>query len=65
MAIGKTTGLAMVHFAVAFGVASMATGRPVIGGLLALVEPTVDADAFHLHEQTLQGATARRATPAV
>ncbi len=51
MAIKKTMSFAVVHFGVAFSVATALTGSPLIGGLIALVEPAVNTVAYYLHEQ--------------
>lgn len=61
MAIRKTMSFAAVHFTVAFGVAWAVTGSPVLGGVLALVEPLVNTLAFYAHEQYWQLAADRRA----
>lgn len=51
MALNKTASFAVVHFGVAFGVATVLTGSPLIGGLIALVEPAINTVAYYLHEQ--------------
>jgi uncharacterized membrane protein len=51
MALKKTMSFAVVHFGVAFGVATVLTGSPLIGGLIALVEPAINTVAYYLHEQ--------------
>jgi uncharacterized membrane protein len=61
MAIKKTMSFAAVHFTVAFCVAWAVTGSPVIGGVLALVEPLVNTCAFYVHEQYWQLVAVRRA----
>jgi len=60
MALKKTMTFAVVHFGVAFSVATLLTGSPLIGGLIALVEPAVNTVAYYLHEQAwrMAGATA-------
>lgn len=50
----KTATFACIHFAVAFSVGWIVTGSPVIGGVLALVEPMVNTVAFYLHERVWQ-----------
>jgi len=64
MAMKKTMSFALVHFIVAFSVAWAVTGSPVIGGLLAVVEPAVNTVAFYVHEQAWQLAGARRTAAA-
>lgn len=51
MAIKKTMTFAVVHFGVAFSVATALTGSPLIGGLIALVEPAINTVAYYVHEQ--------------
>lgn len=50
----KTVTFAIIHFTVAFGVGWMVTGSPVIGGVLAVIEPLVNTVAFYLHERVWQ-----------
>jgi uncharacterized membrane protein len=50
----KTVTFACIHFTVAFSVAWAVTGSPVIGGVLAVVEPMVNTVAFYLHERVWQ-----------
>ena len=52
MQIGmKTLTFAITHFSVAFSVAWWLTGSPVIGGLIALVEPAINTVAYVIHEK--------------
>jgi len=60
MAAQKTVTFACIHFMVAFGVAWVVTGSPVLGGVLAVVEPLVNTVAFYLHERLWQRARDRR-----
>lgn len=46
----KTMTFAVLHFTVAFTVAYLLTGSLLIGGLMALVEPTINTVAFYFHE---------------
>ena len=62
MALKKTMSFAVVHFTVAFSVATALTGSPLIGGLIALVEPAVNTVAYYLHEQAWRLATRGGAT---
>lgn len=59
----KTMTFAVMHFAIAFGVAWALTGSFVVGGAVALVEPAVNTVAFHLHERLWQRHEARRSAP--
>jgi uncharacterized membrane protein len=63
MALKKTMTFAVVHFCVAFSVASLLTGSALVGGLIALVEPAINTVAFYLHEQAWRVA-GHRAAPA-
>ena len=46
----KTITFAVMHFAVAFTVAYLLTGSVVVGGAVALVEPSINTVAFYFHE---------------
>ncbi len=61
MVLKKTLSFAIVHFSVAFGVATALTGSPLIGGLIALVEPALNTVAYYLHEQLWRLAGPRAA----
>lgn len=62
MALKKTMSFAVVHFGVAFSVATVLTGSPLIGGLIALVEPAINTVAYFLHEQAWRLAARGGAT---
>lgn len=47
----KTVSFAAVHFTVAFSLAYLLTGSVLVGGALALLEPTVNTMAYHVHER--------------
>lgn len=47
----KTASFAALHFTVAFSVAWALTGSPLIGGAVALIEPTINTIVFHFHER--------------
>ncbi|WP_455204389.1 DUF2061 domain-containing protein [Kaarinaea lacus] len=47
----KTMSFAVVHFTVAFSVGYLMTGSVLVGGAIALVEPTVNTIAYHFHEK--------------
>ncbi|MCG5535536.1 DUF2061 domain-containing protein [Ectothiorhodospira mobilis] len=57
----KTISFAIAHFTVAFSVTFALTGSVVIGGLVALVEPTVNTVVYHFHEKLWDRIRARRA----
>lgn len=56
----KTATFAVMHFAVAFGVAWALTGDVVVGGAVALVEPLVNTVAFFFHEKAWNRFEMRR-----
>ncbi|MEH6564416.1 MAG: DUF2061 domain-containing protein [Halopseudomonas sp.] len=47
----KTITFACMHFSIAFGVVYLMTGSVLIGGAVALVEPSVNTVAFYFHEK--------------
>lgn len=47
----KTISFAVVHFCVAFTVGYVMTGSLLVGGAMALVEPTINTVAFYVHEK--------------
>jgi uncharacterized membrane protein len=51
MVKSKTASFAAVHFSVAFSVAYLISGDPLVGGAIALVEPAVNTLAYYFHER--------------
>lgn len=47
----KTMTFAVVHFSIAFTVTYLVTGSFLLGGTVALLEPTVNTVAYHFHEK--------------
>ena len=47
----KTITVAIVHFALAFSVGYVMTGSVLVGGAIALIEPSINTVAYHLHER--------------
>ncbi|MGY6038396.1 DUF2061 domain-containing protein [Aeromonas sp. AE23HZ002T15] len=47
----KTSSFAVVHFSVAFGVAFLLSGELLTGGVMAMLEPTVNTVVFFFHER--------------
>ena len=47
----KTSSFALVHFSVAFGVASLLSGELMTGGVMAMIEPTINTAVFFFHER--------------
>lgn len=50
-AMFKTISFAILHFCVAFSVAYILTGSVLIGGLIAMIEPTINTIVFFFHEK--------------
>lgn len=47
----KTVSFAVIHFSVAFSVTYVLTGNAFIGGVMALIEPTINSFAYYFHEK--------------
>ncbi|WP_261816042.1 DUF2061 domain-containing protein [Vibrio gallicus] len=47
----KTISFAGVHFSVAFSVVYLLTGDALAGGVIALVEPSINTCAYYFHEK--------------
>ena len=60
----KTVSFAAVHFTVAFSLAYLLTGSILVGGLLALLEPTLNTLAYHVHEKVWNRLQSRPQTAA-
>ncbi len=58
----KTMTYAALHFTIAFSVAWLLTGDILIGGLVALVEPTINSVAYFFHEKIWSAYQQRKAT---
>lgn len=56
----KTLTFAVMHFSIAFGVVYALTGSVLLGGAVALIEPTLNTVAFHFHEKVWQRVERRR-----
>ncbi|WP_419227575.1 DUF2061 domain-containing protein [Alteromonas marina] len=56
----KTITFAVMHFTVAFTVAYLLTGSVVVGGAVALVEPSINTVAFYFHEMVWKKLEARK-----
>ncbi|OBU42896.1 DUF2061 domain-containing protein [Photobacterium phosphoreum] len=50
----KTLSFAVLHFSVAFTVVYLLTGNLLIGGVMAMIEPTINTFAYYLHERMWQ-----------
>ncbi|QUJ67893.1 DUF2061 domain-containing protein [Photobacterium sp. GJ3] len=57
----KTMTFAVVHFSVAFSVASLLSGSWMIGGIMALIEPSINTLAYLAHETLWQRREKREA----
>ncbi|MDW6004343.1 DUF2061 domain-containing protein [Vibrio mangrovi] len=55
----KTASFAVIHFSVAFNVAYMLTGSWLIGGVMAMIEPSINTCAYYFHEKMWQGKAER------
>ena len=58
----KTVSFAVVHFTVAFSLAYLLTGSILVGGLLAVLEPTLNTVAYHVHEKAWERLQSRPRT---
>ncbi|MBW3695367.1 DUF2061 domain-containing protein [Vibrio sp. T187] len=47
----KTASFAVVHFSVAFTVTFLLTGDALIGGVVAMIEPSINSVAYYFHEK--------------
>ncbi|PJC85921.1 hypothetical protein CSW98_12780 [Vibrio sp. HA2012] len=47
----KTISFAVIHFSVAFTVTYVLTGDAFIGGMMALIEPSINSVAYYFHEK--------------
>jgi len=47
----KTASFAVIHFSVAFMVTYALTGDAFLGGLMAIIEPTINSFAYFFHER--------------
>ena len=50
----KTASFATIHFNVAFIVVYLLTGDAFVGGVMAMLEPTLNTVAYYLHEKVWQ-----------
>ncbi len=47
----KTASFAVIHFNVAFLVTYLLTGDAFIGGVMAMIEPSINTVAYYFHEK--------------
>jgi uncharacterized membrane protein len=47
----KTASFAFIHFNVAFMVTYLITGDAFIGGVMAMIEPSINTIAYYFHEK--------------
>ena len=59
----KTASFACVHFSVAFGVVYLLTGDAFVGGVMALLEPSVNTMAYYFHEKVWLRYLQHRSNP--
>lgn len=50
----KTASFAVLHFSVAFLVVYLLTGDVFVGGLMAVLEPSINTVVFYFHERVWQ-----------
>ncbi|MEC7941862.1 MAG: DUF2061 domain-containing protein [Pseudomonadota bacterium] len=50
----KTASFATIHFSVAFTVVYLLTGDAFVGGVMAMLEPTLNTVAYYFHEKVWQ-----------
>ncbi len=60
LSLAKTASFAVLHFAVAFGIAYLLTDSIGIASALALIEPLANTVAFFFHERRGRGLLFRR-----
>ncbi|WPC74461.1 DUF2061 domain-containing protein [Vibrio porteresiae] len=53
----KTMSFALVHFNVAFMVSYIISGSLVVGGIMALIEPSINTCVYYFHEKMWQRKT--------
>ena len=56
----KTITFARMHFTIAFGVVYAMTGSVLLGGAVALIEPSLNTVAFYFHERVWRRLERRR-----
>ena len=56
----KTITFAIMHFTIAFGVVYAMTGSVLLGGAVALIEPSLNTVAFYFHERVWHRLERRR-----
>lgn len=54
MTKSKTASFATIHFSVAFTVVYLLTGDAFVGGVMAMLEPTLNTVAYYFHEKVWQ-----------
>lgn len=59
----KTISYATLHFSVAFSVTWLLTGDLLVGGLVALIEPTINTVAYFFHEKVWARIESKHDTP--
>ncbi|ABM01839.1 DUF2061 domain-containing protein [Shewanella amazonensis] len=59
----KTMTFAVLHFGVAFSITYLLTGSLLIGGAVALIEPTINTVVFYFHEKVWKRIEAKKQLP--
>ena len=65
LSLAKTASFAVLHFAVAFGIAYLLTGSIGIASALAMIEPLANTVAFFFHERAWSRIAASPVEPGV
>jgi len=47
----KTLTFAVLHFSVAFTITYLLTGSVIVGGAVALIEPSINTVVFYFHDK--------------
>ncbi|WP_412514051.1 DUF2061 domain-containing protein [Shewanella indica] len=56
----KTMTFAILHFSVAFTITYLLTGSALIGGAVALIEPSINTVVFYFHEKVWKRYEAKK-----
>ncbi|HCZ9270934.1 TPA: DUF2061 domain-containing protein [Vibrio alginolyticus] len=59
----KTASFATIHFSVAFSVVYLLTGDAFVGGIMAMLEPSLNTVAYYFHEKVWMRKSSEK-TPA-
>ncbi|EHK9548374.1 DUF2061 domain-containing protein [Vibrio alginolyticus] len=57
----KTASFATIHFSVAFSVVYLLTGDAFVGGIMAMLEPSLNTVAYYFHEKVWMRKSSEKA----